>query len=101
MVIGATLLQMLLFAVSLFGGHDFEQSSNGSTADSVESVKLISLRADGALDFQNTKGLTGSGCVTIPPRRSGHGQKGIQIQARTDGFKSIVASAGGADQAPA
>jgi hypothetical protein len=141
--IGATLLQMLLFAASLFGGHDFDHSPDGSAADSVESVKLISvraiiaflvgfgwtgglllsrdvaflpalagalaagvifmlvifgmmrgmmsLRADGTLDFQNAIGCTGSVYVTIPPRRSGHGQIEIQIQGRITTVQAVTA----------
>jgi hypothetical protein len=140
--LGATLLQMLLFAASLFGAHDFDHSPDGAAADSVEGVKLVSvraviaflvgfgwtgglllarnvaffpalggalaagavfmlvifgmmrgmmsLRADGTLNFQNAKGGTGSVYVTIPPRRSGHGQIEIEIQGRITTVQAVT-----------
>ena len=140
--ITATLLQVLLFAASLLGSHDFDHSPDGSAADSVEGVKLISvraiiaflvgfgwtgglmlerdvaffttlgvsmavgvvfmlvifgvmrgmmsLRADGTLDFRNAKGCAGSVYVTIPARRAGHGQVEIEIQGRITTVQAVT-----------
>ncbi len=43
---------------------------------------LISLRADGTLNYQNAVGVRGKVYVTIPPQRSGQGQIEIMLQGR-------------------
>jgi hypothetical protein len=143
--ITSTLLQVLLFAASLLGSHDFDHSPDGSTADSVEGVKLISvraviaflvgfgwtgglmlgrdvaffttlaaalvvgvvfmlvifgvmrgmmsLRADGTMDFKNAKGSSGSVYVTIPASRAGHGQVEIEIQGRITTVQAVTGDA--------
>jgi hypothetical protein len=141
--ITATLVQVMLFAASLLGAHEFDHAPDGSAADSVEGVKLISvraiiaflvgfgwtgglmlerdvsffitlatslavgvvfmlvifgvmrgmmsLRADGTLDFHNAKGCTGSVYVTIPARRAGHGQVEIELQGRITTIQAVTA----------
>jgi hypothetical protein len=138
----ATVLQVLLFAASMLGTHDFDHSPDGAEAGSVEGVKLVSiraviaffvgfgwagglllgkgvaffsslavavatgvvfmlvifaimrammsLRADGTIDYQNAKGTTGSVYVTIPARRAGHGQVEIQIQGRITTVQAVT-----------
>jgi len=43
---------------------------------------LVSLKADGTMDYANAIGQTGHVYVTIPARRSGQGQVEIMIQGR-------------------
>ena len=43
---------------------------------------LVSLRADGTLDYQNAVGVRGKVYFTIPPHRSGQGQIEIMLQGR-------------------
>lgn len=132
--ITSSMIQILLFAASFIGGHDFDHSPDGAPADSVEGVKLVSLRAivaflvgfgwagglllqadfpfattlgislatgvvfmlviffimralmslraDGTIDFHNAIGSSGSVYVTIPANRAGRGQIEIHIQGR-------------------
>lgn len=43
---------------------------------------LMSLRADGTMDYWNAVGQTGTVYVTIPPNHSGQGQVEVMIQGR-------------------
>ncbi|HEX5789943.1 MAG TPA: hypothetical protein VFY13_02270 [Luteolibacter sp.] len=45
LAIGSSLLQILMFAASFFGGHDFDHAPDGEVSDSVDGVKLLSVRA--------------------------------------------------------
>jgi hypothetical protein len=58
---------------------------------------LVSLKADGTLDYANAVGQTGHVYITIPARRSGQGQVEVMIQGRlvtaqavTDSYQSIA-----------
>jgi len=142
--IGATFIQILLFAASFLGGHDFDHSPDGAETDSVEGVKLVSiraiiaflvgfgwtgglllakglslltvvaaalavglvfmaviflimrammsLRADGTLDYANAIGVTGRVYVTIPAKREGSGQVEIMIQGRLATVQAVTES---------
>ena len=131
-----------MFALSFFAGSDFDHSSGGEVADSIEGVKLVSvraivaflvgfgwtgglmmgrdapmtvtlaaslgvgvifmlaiffimrmlmsLRADGTLDYQNAIGLTGHVYVTIPASRSGQGQIEILLQGRLTTVQAVT-----------
>jgi membrane protein implicated in regulation of membrane protease activity len=128
----SSIIQILMFAMSFIGSHDFDHGSN--VGDSIEGVKLVSfraiiaffvgfgwtgalmlgrgaemmstiaaslavgvvfmlvifaimrvmmsLRADGTLDYQNAIGLVGHVYVTIPASRKGQGQVEILLQGR-------------------
>lgn len=132
--IASSLLQVLMFVLSFFAGHDFDHAPDGSVGDSVEGLKLLSvraivaflvgfgwtgglmlgkampvatavatallvgavfmlviffimrmlmsLRADGTLDYQNAIGQTGHVYVTIPAAGRGEGQIEILLQGR-------------------
>lgn len=133
--IGASLFQLLLFAGSLFMGHEFDHGGadahSGSAAEGVKvlSVRaitaflvgfgwcgallmgngwsilltiflalivgavfmamiffimrlLVSLKADGTLDYWNAVGQSGHVYVTIPAHRSGEGQVEVLFQGR-------------------
>ncbi|MGC4016843.1 MAG: hypothetical protein QM755_20365 [Luteolibacter sp.] len=133
--IGASLFQLLLFAGSLFMGHEFDHGGadahGGSAAEGVKilSVRaitaflvgfgwcgallmgsgwsilltmllaivvgsifmamiffimrlLVSLKADGTLDYWNAVGQSGHVYVTIPAHRSGEGQVEVLFQGR-------------------
>lgn len=43
--IAASIVQILMFAASFFSGHDFDHSPDGDAGDSVEGVRLVSVRA--------------------------------------------------------
>ncbi len=58
---------------------------------------LVTLRADGTLDYTNAIGQTGHAYITIPARRAGQGQVEVMIQGRlvtahaiTDNYKPIA-----------
>jgi membrane protein implicated in regulation of membrane protease activity len=137
--IGASVFQLLLFAGSMFGGHDFDHSADvGSEhapiAGAEGAVKVLSLRAmvafavgfgwagvlfidegfsltvtiaiamfvgllfmgmiygvmrfmvslkaDGTLDYANAVGLEGKVYITIPAARAGEGQIELLLQGR-------------------
>ena len=132
--IASSIFQILMFAMSFFSGHDFDHSPDSAVGDSVEGVKLVSvraiiaflvgfgwtgglllakglpmvttiaaslgvgvvfmmviffmmrmlmsLRADGTLDYRNAVGQTGRVYVTIPAARGGEGQIEILLQGR-------------------
>lgn len=144
--ITASLFQVLLFVGSLFIGHEFDHSHDGSAAEGVKvlSVRvvvaflvgfgwtgalllgdggslmqvsslailaglvfmaviygimrlLVSLRADGTLDYSNAVGESGHVYVTIPANRAGEGQIEILFQGRlvtasavTDGLTALA-----------
>ena len=43
--IGSSILQVLMFAMSLFTGSDFDHAPDGQVSDSIDGVKLVSVRA--------------------------------------------------------
>ncbi len=130
----ASVFQLLMFAGSLFIGHDFDHSTDNGDGGSTEGLKLlsvraitaflvgfgwagalflgggssmfaatilamifgcvfmgiifvmmralVSLKADGTMDYATAVGQTGHVYVTIPARRTGQGQVEIMIQGR-------------------
>lgn len=52
---------------------------------------MMSLRADGTMDFHNAVGKNGSVYVTIPAKRAGHGQVEIEIQGRITTVQAVTA----------
>jgi len=134
--IGASVFQLLLFAGSMFAGHDFDHStdidhhvSGAEGAVKVLSLRamvafavgfgwagvlfvdegfsltvtiaiamfvgllfmamiygvmrfMVSLKADGTLDYANAVGLEGKVYVTIPAARAGEGQIELLLQGR-------------------
>jgi membrane protein implicated in regulation of membrane protease activity len=147
--VGATVFQLLLFAGSMFGGHDFDHAgvdtehapmAGAEGAVKVLSVRamvafavgfgwagvlfvdegfsltatigiamgvgllfmamiygvmrfMISLRADGTLDYANALGLEGKVYVTIPAARSGDGQIELLLQGRLTTITAVTESA--------
>jgi membrane protein implicated in regulation of membrane protease activity len=55
---------------------------------------LMSLRADGTLDYRNAVGQTGRVYVTIPALRGGEGQIEILIQGRLTTVHAVTDSPG-------
>lgn len=51
---------------------------------------MMSLKADGTVDFNNAVGGNGSVYVTIPAKREGHGQVEIQIQGRITTIQAVT-----------
>lgn len=51
---------------------------------------MMSLRDDGTLDFRNAVGRSASVYVTVPARRSGHGQVEIEIQGRITTVQAVT-----------
>ena len=142
--IASSIFQILMFAMSFFSGHDFDHSPDGEVGDSVEGVKLVSvraivaflvgfgwtgglmlakglpmvttiaasfavgvvfmlviffmmrmlmsLRADGTLDYRNAVGQTGRVYVTIPAARGGEGQIEILLQGRLTTVHAVTPS---------
>ena len=43
--IASSIFQILMFVMSFFSGHDFDHSPDGAVGDSVEGLKLLSVRA--------------------------------------------------------
>lgn len=132
--IASSIFQVLMFALSFFSSSDFDHTPDGEAGDSIEGVKLISiraivaflvgfgwtgglmlgrqipilttilvalavggifmmviffimrllmtLRADGTLQYENAIGVTGHVYVTIPASRGGQGQIEILLQGR-------------------
>jgi uncharacterized membrane protein len=68
--IASSIIQILMFAMSFVGGHDFDHSNGGTdVGDSVEGVKLVSVRAIIAffVGFGWTGGLMlGRGATMVP-----------------------------------
>ena len=138
----ASVFQILVFAGSLIGSHDFDHAPDGGDGSSVEGMKLlsiraitaflvgfgwagalflgsgsalstallaalvfggmfmaiiflmmralVSLRADGTLDYSNATGRTGNVYVTIPAGRAGQGQVEIMIQGRLTTVSAVT-----------
>lgn len=51
---------------------------------------MMSLRADGTMNFHNAVGGTGSVYVTIPANRGGHGHVEIEIQGRITTIQAVT-----------
>lgn len=67
--IASSIIQIIMFATSFIGGHDFDHSSGSDIGDSVEGVKLVSVRAIIAffVGFGWTGGLMlGRGASMVP-----------------------------------